>query len=247
MLTIAHFYPNLPMVNFSMGSIMQGLLMETLPENIANHLHQTGLRPYSQALYWDSINKRSVWRIATLTQTAKNFLILPLLNNCPEQNFHLKNKNITFKITSGEIIRETSYHDLTAQHFCSPAISRHREITFFTPTSFKSAGNYMIYPYTEHILKSLLQRWQTFATEISLADDNTFIHLLEHININKYNLFMTNFFLENTKIPSFRGSLNFYIKGPESLVRIANLLLDYANFSGLGIKTALGMGMVVTK
>ncbi|WP_196611055.1 hypothetical protein [Pectinatus brassicae] len=38
-------------INFNMGSIMHGRMIESLPEQIAQQLHNTSARPYSQAIY----------------------------------------------------------------------------------------------------------------------------------------------------------------------------------------------------
>ena len=40
-------------VNSSMGSVFQGALMELLSEDVAIELHQAGLRPYTQTVYFD--------------------------------------------------------------------------------------------------------------------------------------------------------------------------------------------------
>ncbi len=40
------------------------------------------------------------------------------------------------------------------------------------------------------------------------------------------------------------GKITIIIRGPEQLARLAGALISFAEYSGLGIKTALGMGGV---
>ena len=44
------------------------------------------------------------------------------------------------------------------------------------------------------------------------------------------------------KIPSFIGNIDIYIRGPQTMTNLVNLLISFAKFSGIGIKTSIGMG-----
>ena len=52
------------------------------------------------------------------------------------------------------------------------------------------------------------------------------------------------FHLEGVKIASFMGSITIKIGGPQSLVNLVHLLMYFGEYSGVGIKTAIGMGKI---
>ena len=68
--------------------------------------------------------------------------------------------------------------------------------------------------------------------------------LLNYSEITSYNLKSTNFQLEGVKIPSFQGRITIKVKGPQMLVNLVNFMIAYAEFSGVGIKTSVGMGSI---
>lgn len=100
------------------------------------------------------------------------------------------------------------------------------------------------FPDVSNVYKSLYNKFNVFASEISLEDEDVLKHLIEHTKVIGYNLNSTKYGVEGIKIASFLGELCFYVKGPEALVSIANFLFAYGEFSGIGAKTALGMGGV---
>ena len=81
-----------------------------------------------------------------------------------------------------------------------------------------------------------------FNEGVSLEDEETLAHLVEHTILDRYNLHSANFSTDGVKIKSFVGNMTYYIKGPAPLVNIANMLYDFAQYAGLGAKTSMGMG-----
>ena len=53
--------------------------------------------------------------------------------------------------------------------------------------------------------------------------------------------------IDKGKVSGFIGHVNFKIKAQTRQInQLINLLLEFANYSGIGIKTAIGMGRVFT-
>ena len=48
--------------------------------------------------------------------------------------------------------------------------------------------------------------------------------------------------MENFRIPAFVGNIRIKIKGTIASKNLINLLLDFGTYSGVGLKTSLGMG-----
>ena len=60
----------------------------------------------------------------------------------------------------------------------------------------------------------------------------------------RYNIRSALFPLEGVRIPAYEGFIVIKVKGPQALVNLANVLLRYAEYSGIGIKAAIGMGAI---
>ena len=50
------------------------------------------------------------------------------------------------------------------------------------------------------------------------------------------------FGVEGVKIPAYQGSLSLKLLGPQQVVNLVHMLLRFGMYSGVGIKTAMGMG-----
>lgn len=48
--------------------------------------------------------------------------------------------------------------------------------------------------------------------------------------------------MEGIKIPSFIGEIGIRINGTDTMARYVKLLARFGEYSGVGIKTAMGMG-----
>lgn len=51
----------------SIGSVLHGVLMELVGTEYAGQLHETGLRPYSQYVYFDKEKGQYIWRLSAVT------------------------------------------------------------------------------------------------------------------------------------------------------------------------------------
>ena len=78
-----------------------------------------------------------------------------------------------------------------------------------------------------------------------LEDKKIVDELLEKVYIKDYNLKTKVFHLEGIKIKGFIGTMDLAIKGEDrALANILNFLILISEYTGLGIKTSLGMGGV---
>ena len=89
-----------------------------------------------------------------------------------------------------------------------------------------------------------MNKWNVSFPSYPLEDEDAFRMLSEGIRVSDYNLHTTRFALKDTKIPGFIGSLRFDTHLSPSLLDICKILLAFSEYSGVGIKTALGMGGV---
>ncbi len=83
--------------------------------------------------------------------------------------------------------------------------------------------------------------------DVSLDDPEAMEQVARHIRMVRYSLHSAVYYLEQTKITGYMGRVTVVIGGTEQLARLAGALLSFAEYSGLGVKTALGMGGVKIK
>lgn len=228
-------------IHTSMGSIFHGWLMEQIDSNYVNQLHTQGLNPYSQHVYKHPKTNQWYWRIATLNEEAMDQIIQPLIEKNVDQ-ITLVQKDMTIATKQLAIKKQLAYSQLAQNYYTKGIIERRHTLKLLTPCAFKRNGHYHVFPDIDLILKSLLNRWNAFSTDIKLEEENLLETLTEHVFIQDYRLNTTRYYISKGRIPCFWGEITLYMTGPEAMVRLMSLLLAFSEFSGIGIKTSLGMG-----
>lgn len=144
------------------------------------------------------------------------------------------NKEIT--IIKKEVI-EINEQELADRYLISAPAKKSVTLHFVTPTTFKQDGEYVLFPTKDLIMNSLTAKWNQWADRFVLEDIKW-----DNCKISKYNLRTTNYHMKGIKIQGFVGSVEIFFWGPESMIRLGNMICNYAAYSGTGIKAALGMG-----
>lgn len=229
----------------SMGSILHGALMEYARPDFAAAMHKAGVRPFSQFVYFDKSAVRAVWRIAALNDAAADEIGYALAKM--PQNLSLKQKEYVVQLGKTQLIKQQSCGDMVQQFFTTQQLPRKAEITFATSASFKAYGAYKIYPDNAYIFRSLLARWNAFSGGIMLEEEKLEQHLAEAVKVIGYNLSLQQYSVGGAPIDAFKGHYSLLLRGTQAQNRIAAMLLSYAEYAGIGIKTALGMGGVFVK
>ena len=215
-----------------------GLLMELIDGEYANQLHNNGINPINQYIQMDIPNNSLLWTINLLGKDAISQLT-PVIEGqktyCINNgNFQLKvlDLNMTF-IPSDEMLLE---HAKSIQDITKPTME------FLTPTSFKSNNEYLLFPSVEHIIRNLINRWNNYSTCFIIDDEDAILSLIQSTRIAGYRLQSSYFRMKGTQIPGFRGDVRFSTKLSIPIGELYKIILYFAQFSGVGIKTSLGMG-----
>lgn len=226
-------------IHVNMGSVFHGWIMEQVEREYGDRLHAATLKPFSQYLKYDRQNGQYILCLQTLNAEAKEKIIEPIKD---KKEIQLKEKSITARIETVKIWPETSYNALTEKYYLNVKPERYITIDLQTTTSFSVAKRYLNYPSIFHIYQSLVNRWNAFSTTIKLTDDAVLKHLTNYTHLSDYRLQTQIYTVGTGKIKGFSGTMTLCTKGPETMVNLANLLFAFSNYSGIGIKTALGMG-----
>lgn len=223
-------------------SLLHGVLMEHIDTEYADIMHQNGLRPYSQYLHFDKAQNALCWRVTALNEQAKRE-ILDATFSLPQKLF-LKQKNMEIELVGKEFLPLVDYGSLVEKYFAHPLAGRYVSFDFLTSCSFKSEGQYVIFPQPQFMLGSLLKRWNAFADKERLDAQGLAQDLSQEVYVAGYNMRMQPFSVDSARIPAFRGNYTLGMKNNLMSNRIIAMLGEYANYCGIGIKTALGMGAV---
>lgn len=212
-------------------------LQSMLDPEIAGWLHSQGETPVSQFLYFNRAQNQYIWQISLLGQDAV-CAISPLLESL--NVLTLNTGNLVLRKLDVSIIPASELVAL-AQH--SDASSR-TELHILTPVAFKQNGVYTVLPSEKLVLQSLVNKWTTTFPKYPLDDSDAFDMILRKLRIIDYSIRTTRYPLKNVYIPGFTGKLIIHSPLPAPMLEIWKLLLSFSEYSGIGIKTALGMGGV---
>lgn len=230
-----------PDFGYYQSSNMQGILMEQIRADYAGQLHEQGLKPYSQCLL---IGEEKEWVVKTCTQDAYQEMIVPLLEPQFTQ-FIIEKKNIQINIKKKTL--NTVKKKELMDEFYADACSHYLNLEFLTPTAFKSSGKYMIMPELRYIYQSLMKKYSASSENMEMYDDETLEQLIDSSSIIQYKLRSTSFPVEGVNIPSFKGEICIKIAGTNTMAKYARLLARFGEYSGVGIKSAMGMGALKIK
>lgn len=224
-------------IDYKNSSNLQGVIMENIDNEYADILHTQGYNPYSQYVY--TKDNKVIWCINTLDEKAYDKIIQRLLDD-KFNEFTIKNRETPIKITEKRIQKKSK--NLFLEEFYNVKGDKYYNIQFITPTSFKSNGRYMIFPGLRLMYKSLMKKYSASSTDMDMYDEDTLEQLIESSEITRYRLQSTVFPLEGVVIPSYKGSLSIRLHGNDTISRYARLLFSFGEYSGIGIKSSIGMG-----
>ena len=210
-------------------------LLSRLPRAYAEELHEQKETPVSQCLYREREERR--WKINLLDGAAADAFspVLDGLTTLPLNGGELGLELLEKAAVSPEELI-SSARAMEADRFFS--------LRFLTPTAFRQTGRYTVLPEKGLILQSLLNKWNAVFPSYPLEDEEAFRMLSDGLRISDYSLRTVRFLLKENKIPGFVGSMRIDARLSAPLLELWKILFAFSEYSGVGIKTALGMGGV---
>ena len=222
-------------INYNIGSRLQGYIMQNLNSDYVEFLHTQNYHPYTQ--YIERVDDNtSIWHLNLLDENAINNIV----DIFKEGNDILLDNEEEFKII-GITKKEISKSELLKE-LSEIKPRKYVEICFITPTAFKTNEEYYYFPSIKLIFNSIINRYNLFSNEFTFEGVELIDDIVENFIISDYNIKTKRFYLENVKIKGFIGRITIKLGGPSQFVNIGNMLLKYAEYTGIGIKTSMGMG-----
>lgn len=210
-------------------------LLSQLPEETAERLHGQDGAHIAQYLQYQKETRENQWILNVPNEELEREIAAVLTDRT-----EIKLQNGEGWTVAAQEIREIAPQTLVF----SGGTERYTRIEFLTPTAFKQAGRYAIFPTEALLLQSLTARWNELVPGLAVTDEDALHSLLQGIHITDYALRTTRYPLKGAKIPGFVGRLVIEAKLPLPMAQLWNALTGIADYAGLGMKTSLGMGGV---
>lgn len=215
------------------------ILLDILPAEIADQVHNAQTNPYSQHCYYSQGDY--YWEINILEQQIAEEL-RSILFSAEFQSFNVNQwDDLLIKIES-KSLRTLNQSDLADIFYRQEAKSQFNLI-FDTPTSFKSDEKYIFYPDLRLIIQSMMFKYNYFF-ETEDFDEKFLNKVLEKTKITSYKCQSHYFKVHGYAIPAFRGEIRMTCWATDSVKKYLDMLLKFGEFSGVGMKTGLGMGSI---
>lgn len=141
--------------------------------------------------------------------------------------------------------KTTSYEQLYHNFVVSePEANQRFNLEFITPTVFAQNKTRLALPVPYLMFRSWLERWNYFAP-VYLGSDELISFLNDVIILSRHKIQTRVFKLGNGFVNGFTGNVTLQISrdAEQLLANVAHLLVNYAQFTGTGMKTRLGMGL----
>lgn len=227
----------------SFGSLLHGALMERLPKELVERLHEPDIVRTVRVFRGTGRAAFARWRIGVVGEEVGEAIGEALRQG---DGIFLRQKGYEVRLGERKLLAESSFEEIADTFFLQEAAPKGAELSFCTPTSFKREGRYVMLP-DFFLICSLLMRWNRFAKEIYLYDEDLTERMALACQLSKYALRSVPFSIEGHTIRGFCGTMRVRFFDTDGMRRILGMLFSFAPFVGIGIKTALGMGAAETR
>ena len=213
-------------------------LLERTPEAFGAQAHRDGATPVSQHLTADGGMLR--WTVGLLGEACEAVLV-PVLEGL--DGLRLEKDGVALAVAGRE---RRSIPDAEALLDLAAGESGLHGLRFATATAFKTQGRYWNLPSPRLMVQSLVKQWNGCIRECPIedADGQGTEALAAGLRLRSFRLYDRMYYLKGRSIPGFVGELTVENRLDGFQRQLADALVLFADYAGLGVKTALGMGGV---
>lgn len=220
------------------GYHLYAALLDRLPPEFGRRVHEDRASPISQ--FVSAPEGRPRWSVTLLGEEAEG-LAGPVLEEC--KPFVLQKDGVVLAPALESRERAADADELFRR---GAAGSRFHRLEFCTPAAFKSRGQYLNLPTPRLILQSLMKKWNGCFPDCPIVDEDGqgMDAMAGGLAFRGFSLRDAAYVLKGRAIPGFRGTLTVENALSGFHRELADALLAFSGFAGVGIKTTLGMGGV---
>ena len=163
----------------------------------------------------------------------------------PDDGYRLK------RLRSMLTIEEEAEEKLGEEELCSrwlqpgARISKFFDVHFVTPTAFSKHGHFLPMPDLHLLLRSAATQFNLLEF-YSQVDDLELLELMERaVVVHQCNIQTVPYaFKPDTALCGFVGTMRLELNGAAMVNRLLYMLLYNAQYTGIGVRTSLGMGKI---
>ena len=220
------------------GYHLYAALLARLPVDFGRRVHEDGISPVSQ--FVSLLDGTLCWSVALLGEEAEG-IVGPVLER--GEPFALQKAGVILTPALKDLEQAADADELFRR---GAAGGRFHRLEVCTPAAFKSRGQYLNLPTPRLILQSLMKKWNGCFPECPIVDEDGqgMETMAEGLALREFRLRDAAYSLKGRPIPGFRGMLTVENRLSGFHRELADALLVFSGFSGVGIKTTLGMGGV---
>ena len=217
------------------GYRLYAALLEEVGNPIAADVHQDSISPISQ--YIATLDGYPCWTVNLLNEEWEQAAGEVLQK---KNDFFLKKDQLSL------VVRERRMRTISDVEGLFLKSGEQHKLQFQTPAAFKSKGKYITLPTQRLILQSLIKKWNGCLVDCPIEDtDGEGLDALAvGLRVTQFRLQNQTYHLKGNHIPGFIGSLVLENELSGFHRKLADALLYFSEFAGIGIKTTLGMGGV---
>lgn len=216
------------------GYSLYALLLSMVPREMGDKIHGMQMTPISQKVLKDR------WIMTLMGEETAEVLAEPILQLS------------SFDINKGkrhvEILEKKVSVIDDIDHLYLEAPEKQFELKLQTPVAFKSRQQYQLLPANRLILQSLIRRWNFCFPLYPISEEEENVQqMAEMLHLRALRLESEVFRTKGAVIPGVTGSMSFESMEEGETDQILRTLIALGNYTGIGIKTAIGMGGVKTQ
>ncbi|MBQ8515586.1 MAG: CRISPR system precrRNA processing endoribonuclease RAMP protein Cas6 [Ruminococcus sp.] len=227
---LSYKYTDLSALQSDPAVKIHGFLMDKIAPDLAEWLHQPQYHPYALSCLHE---KEGVLRLRISALTDRACGLIDTL--CGLEQISLCGCPRPIQLTHVTVNKPIQYPE------AARCLSANKlRLTFETPAMYRSKGRFRNPPMPEKYFYSVLCKINTFEGLNLRWED--FLEGWDCCEVLDYSLSGHTHFLTGMAIPGMTGTMLLRIPQKNPHGDLLRTLLSYAVYSGLGAKTALGMG-----
>lgn len=221
------------------GYRLYAALLEQAGEPFGSTVHRDAVTPISQFLTVES--DAVTWTVNLLGAESEQSLS-GLLEK--QQTIWLKKDRVRVQIADCRVDAIRDVEELFAR---AAGQDGDHVLHVQTPAAFKSQGEYLNLPTSRLLVQSLIRKWNGCFPDCPIEDEDGqgMEAIAAGLRCRRFELRDQAYHLKGHAIPGFVGELTVENRLTGFHRELADVLLLFSGYAGVGIKTALGMGGVV--
>lgn len=228
-------------LEYNLGPYFNRWLMRQFPADSIDRLNATTIKPYTIRVR--NIGNKIHFTITLLTDEVSKLISSVLLNSRFEEVVLDMDPQRCFPILNKQIQYLTE-QNLLDTYFGVYELSPYFTLHFSSATTFLAQQEYVFFPNVQLLFQNLITQYTHLFGGINQLIGETLEEICEYTKITGYRISSTYYKIGDHSFLGFIGEVRLNCSGNQSLRRYIAMLLLLAEYTGVGIQTQMGMGVV---